>query len=273
MSELAKRIEAAAEVVKAKIGIAPEVAIILGTGLGEIAGEIENAVAVPYEDIPGFPKSDLAAHAGRFVAGTYAGKPTIVMDGRYHLYEGFTLDEVTLPVRVMRALGGQTLIVSNAAGGMNPLHEIGDIVIIEDHIGLFGPNVLVGENDDELGPRFPDMCAPYDPELLAKAEAVALDEGVRAHRGVYVWVTGPTLETRAEYRVLRGLGADIVGMSTVPEVIVAVHGGMRVLGFSVITDRCLPDALKPGNIEEIIAVANASGAKLARVIRRVVEEM
>jgi len=273
MSETAKRIEAAAKAVKAKIKVAPEVAIILGTGLGEIAGEIEDAVAVPYEDIPGFPKSDLAAHAGRFVAGTYAGKPTIVMDGRYHLYEGFTLDEVTLPVRVMRALGGQTLIVSNAAGGMNPLHEIGDIVIIEDHIGLFGPNVLVGENDDKLGPRFPDMCAPYDPELIQKAEAVALDEGVRAHRGVYVWVTGPTLETRAEYRVLRGLGADIVGMSTVPEVIVAVHGGMRVLGFSVITDQCLPDALKPGNIEEIIAVANASGAKLARVIKRVVAEM
>ncbi len=273
MSELRQTIDAAADAVRAKIGSEPEVAIILGTGLGGIAGEVEGAAEIPYEDIPGFPTSDLAAHAGRFVAGTYAGRPCIMMDGRFHLYEGFTLEQVTLPVRVMRALGAGTLIVSNAAGGLNPLHERGDIIVIDDHIGLFGPNVLIGPNDDELGVRFPDMCAPYDPELIALAEAAALAEGVRAHRGVYVWVTGPVLETRAEYRMLRMLGADVVGMSTVPEVQAAVHGGMRVLGFSVITDRCLPDCLVPAKIEEIIEVANESGAKLARVIRRVVEGM
>jgi purine-nucleoside phosphorylase len=273
VSALREKIERAAEAVRGKIDVEPGVAVILGTGLGVIAREIERAREVPYEDVPGLPRSDLAAHAGRFVAGTYAGKPVIVMDGRFHLYEGFTLEQVTLPVRIARALGAGTLVVSNAAGGMNPMHEIGDIVIIDDHIGLFGPNCLVGENDEKLGPRFVDMCAPYDPGLVAKAEAAALAEGVRAHRGVYVWVTGPTLETRAEYRMLRALGADVVGMSTVPEVVAASHGGMRVLGFSVITDRCLPDALASAKIEDIIAVANDSGAKLARVIRRIVAGM
>jgi purine-nucleoside phosphorylase len=273
VGELKQKIDAAADAVRAKAKLAPEVAVILGTGLGGIADDVEGAVAVPYEEIPGFPKSDLAAHAGRYVVGTYSGKPAVIMDGRFHLYEGFTLEEVTLPVRVTRALGAKTLIVSNAAGGLNPLHETGDIVIVDDHIGLFGPNVLVGPNDEALGPRFPDMCEPYDKGLVARAEAAALAEGVRAHRGVYVWVTGPTLETRAEYRMLRALGADVVGMSTVPEVIVAVHGGMRVLGFSVITDRCLPDALVPAKIKDIIEVANTSGAKLAKVIKRIVAEL
>jgi purine-nucleoside phosphorylase len=271
MGNLRKRIEDAAGAVRARTDIVPEAAIILGTGLGGIASDVEEAVQVPYAEVPGLPKSSLEGHAGRFVLGRLSGRNVIVMDGRFHLYEGFTLDEVTLPVRVARAMGARVLIVSNAAGGMNPMHEVGDIVIVEDHIGLFGPNVLVGENDDELGPRFPDMCEPYDRSLIAKAEALALDMGIRAHRGVYVWVTGPTLETRAEYRMLRLLGADVVGMSTVPEVIVAVHGGMRVVGFSVITDRCLPDALRPARIEEIIATANAAGQKLALLIRRLLE--
>jgi len=270
MASLSERIAAAADAVRARCKVVPDVAIILGTGLGRLASEVEDQVSIPYAEVPGFSDTTLEGHAGRFVAGSYAGRPVIVMDGRYHLYEGFSLDQVVLPVRVSRALGARTLVVSNAAGGLNPLHEVGDIVIIDDHIGLFGPNVLMGENDDRVGPRFPDMSRPYDPELVARAEAAALAEGVRAHRGVYVWVTGPSLETRAEYRMLRLLGADVVGMSTVPEVIAAVHCGMRVLGFSVITDRCLPDALEPAKIETIIAVADSSGAKLARVIRRVV---
>jgi purine-nucleoside phosphorylase len=273
MNDIKRKVDEAAAAVREKCDRRPEIGIILGTGLGDLAAAVEGAVAVPYEEIPGLPASDLAAHAGRFVLGVLEGKPVVVMDGRYHLYEGWTLEQVTMPVRIMRALGAETLVVSNAAGGMNPLHEVGDIVVIDDHIGLFGPNVLAGPNDPELGPRFPDMCRPYDPELLKMAEEACLAEGVRAHRGVYVWVTGPTLETRAEYRMLRLLGADVVGMSTVPEVVVAVHGGMRVLGFSVVTDRCLPDALCPAKIEEIIAVAGSSGAKLARVIRRVVREM
>jgi purine-nucleoside phosphorylase len=273
MSGLKETITAAADAVRAKTDLKPELAIILGTGLGATADDVVDPVVVSYDDIPGFPSGTLAGHAGRFVLGTYAGKPTVVMDGRFHLYEGFTMGEVTLPVRVMRELGASTLVISNAAGGLNPMHEVGDIVIIDDHIGLFGPNALIGENDDSLGPRFPDMSAPYDKELVAKAEAVAIQQNVRAHRGVYVWVTGPCLETRAEYRLLRAAGADVVGMSTVPEVLVAVHGGMRICAFSVITDRCLPDALVPGNIEEIIAVANSSGAKLASIIKQMATEM
>ncbi len=273
MSALKERIDLAVAAVRSKTDLAPEVAIILGTGLGELANDVAEPTAVPFEDISGFPGITLAGHAGRFVLGKLSGRPVVVMDGRYHFYEGYTLDQVTLPVRVMRALGAGTLIVSNAAGGMNPLHDVGDIVVIDDHIGLFGPNVLVGENDDDLGPRFPDMCEPYDKELIEKAQALALEMGIPVRRGVYVWVTGPTLETRAEYRVLRMLGADVVGMSTVPEVIAAVHGGMRVLGFSVVTDRCLPDALRPAKIEDIIKVANESGAKLASLIKRLVEEL
>jgi purine-nucleoside phosphorylase len=273
MATLKSRITEAAEAVRARTRVKPQVAIILGTGLGRIAADVAGQTVVAFADVPGFPTSNLEGHAGRFVIGTYAGKPTIVMDGRFHIYEGFSLDEVTLPIRVMRELGASVLVVSNAAGGLNPMHEVGDIVIIDDHIGLFGPNALVGENDDSLGPRFPDMSAPYDRDLIERAEAIAIARGVRAHRGVYVWVTGPSLETRAEYRMLRMLGSDVVGMSTVPEVMVAVHGGMRVCGFSVITDRCLPDALVPGRIEEIIATANKSGAKLAGIIKDLVAQL
>lgn len=273
MSQLKDKIDAAAAAVRDKTDLVPEVAVILGTGLGGLANDVADAVSVPYAEIPGFPEGTLEAHAGRFVLGKLEGKPVVVMDGRYHFYEGFTLEQVTLPVRVMRALGAGTLIASNAAGGMNPLHRAGDIIILDDHIGLFGPNVLAGENDETLGPRFPDMSSPYDPELAEKAYDIAMDEGIRAHKGVYVWVTGPSLETRAEYRMLHRLGADVVGMSTVPEVLVAVHGGMRVVGFSVITDTCLPDALKPARIEDIIEIANSSGAKLARIIKRLVKEM
>jgi purine-nucleoside phosphorylase len=195
------------------------------------------------------------------------------MEGRFHLYEGYSAAQVTFPIRVMKELGCSVLVVSNAAGGMNPLHEKGDLIVIEDHINMLGLNPLIGPNDDRLGPRFPDLIEPYDRGLQDLAMRVALEANIVAHRGVYVAVTGPNLETRAEYRFLRGIGADVVGMSTIPEVLVAVHTGMKVLGFSIITDRCLPDALEPVNITEIIAVANAAEAKLRTVVKGVLERL
>jgi purine-nucleoside phosphorylase len=249
------------------------VAIILGTGLDRLAQAIEKKTVISYRNIPGFPKPTLAHHVGELVLGRLGGQSVVAMNGRFHFYEGYTMPEVTFPVRVMKALGAGVLVVSNACGGMNPAYEPGDVFIIDDHINLLGANPLIGPNDDSLGPRFPDMCAPYDPALVALAQRLALAEGVRAHKGVYVAVAGPNLETRAEYRFLRGIGADVVGMSTVPEVLVAVHSGMRVLGLAVISDECLPDALKPANIEEIIRVANEAEPKLTRVLLRVLKEM
>ena len=261
--------EAAGKVVRKK----PRVGIILGTGLGQLGEEIRKSGQLSYRDIPHFPQSTVASHAGLFLAGELSGVPLVAMDGRFHLYEGYSAQEITLPVRVMRRLGAGILIVSNACGGMNPLHGRGDIVILDDHINLMGANPLAGPNDERLGPRFPDMSRPYDRALLEAAEAAARTAGVRAHRGVYAGVLGPNLETRAEYRYLRAIGADCVGMSTVPEVIVAVHAGMRVLGLSVITDRCLPDALEEANIEEIIRVANAAAPKLTRLVSRLIGEL
>lgn len=271
MSALLELVTRAAEVAGRIVRKKPRVGIILGTGLGALGEEIKKSGQASYKDIPGFPQSTVAGHAGKFVAGDLVGVPVVAMEGRFHLYEGYSVQEITLPVRVMRKLGAEVLIVSNACGGMNPLHERGDIVILEDHINLMPANPLVGPNDETLGPRFPDMSAPYDRELLLAAEAAALAEGIRAHRGVYVGVSGPNLETRAEYRFLRAIGADCVGMSTVPEVIVAVHAGMRVLGLSVITDRCLPDALAPAKIEDIIATANAAEPKLSAIVKRVLK--
>jgi purine-nucleoside phosphorylase len=251
----------------------PKVGIILGTGLGKLAGEIRSARERSYAEIPHFPQSTVASHAGKFVSGELAGVPVVGMEGRFHYYEGYSMEEITLPVRVMRLLGAEILVVSNACGGMNPMHCRGDIVLIEDHICLFPENPLRGPNDERLGPRFPDMSRPYDRTLLERAEAAALSAGIRAHRGVYVGVPGPNLETRAEYRFLRGIGADVVGMSTVPEVIVAVHAGMRVLGLSVITDVCLPDALEPARIEDIIAAANSAEPKLAAIVTGVLKSL
>ena len=271
MSELYDQIQEAASAVRAKWPGQPRVGIILGTGLGGLAEEIQADAAIPYENIPHFPHSTVESHAGRLVCGTLAGKTVVAMEGRFHYYEGYSLRQITLPVRVFQALGCDTLIVSNASGGMNPQHAKGDLMLIEDHINLMSDNPLIGKNDDRLGPRFPDMCHPYDPELIALAQRVALEEKIAAHKGVFVAVPGPNLETRAEYRFLRGIGADAVGMSTVPEVIVAVHGGLRVLGLSVITDMCLPDALEPVVLEEIIATANAAEKKLRVLVRRVIE--
>jgi purine-nucleoside phosphorylase len=250
----------------------PTIGIILGTGLGGLAEEIQNAVRIPYPDIPYFPSSTVESHAGRLVCGTLGGKAVMAMEGRFHFYEGYTLKQITFPVRVMKAMGCDILIVSNACGGMNPQWAKGDIMLIEDHINLLSDNPLIGKNDDRLGPRFPDMCHPYDVALLELAQRIALEEKIACHKGVFVAVPGPNLETRAEYRFLRLLGADVVGMSTVPEVIVGVHASMRVLGLSVITDMCLPDALEPAHLPDIIATANAAEKKVRVLVRRVVAE-
>jgi purine-nucleoside phosphorylase len=249
----------------------PRVGLILGTGLGGLAAQIQDATIVPYKSIPHFPESTVESHAGQLVCGTLKGVPVVAMEGRFHFYEGYSLTEVTFPVRVLKELGIEILIVTNAAGGMNPHFDLADVIIIEDHINLIGDNPLRGRNDDRLGPRFPDMSQPYDRALAELARKSALELGIPSHLGVFVAVAGPNLETRAEYRMLRGMGADLVGMSTVPEVIVAVHAGLRVLGFSIVTDLCLPDALEPADIKQIIAVANLGGAHLARLIPRIVE--
>lgn len=250
-----------------------QVGIILGTGLGALAREIAAEATISYAEVPHFPASTVESHAGQLVCGTLAGKAVVAMEGRFHLYEGYTPAQVTFPIRVLKELGCTTLVVSNAAGGMNPLHDVGDLIVIEDHINLMGINPLIGPNDDRLGVRFPDMIEPYDRGLQDLALGAARESNVVAHRGVYVAVTGPNLETRAEYRYLRAIGADVVGMSTVPEVIVAVHAGLKVLGFSIITDRCLPDALKPAKIEEILAVAREAEGKLRTVVTKVIERL
>jgi len=266
-------VERAADAVRARWGGRPRAGIILGTGLGGLAREIAVEAEVPYADIPGFPLSTVASHAGTLLLGTLEGCPVAAMSGRFHSYEGYRLSAIGLPVRVLRALGAETLIVSTAVGGMNPLWSPGDVMLIADHINLLGDNPLVGPNDDALGPRFPDMSAPYDPGLAAIARAVALEEHILLREGVYVAVPGPNLETRAEYRFLRAIGADVVGMSTVPEVIAAVHGGMKVLGLAVITDACLPDALEPAELSRIIATAGRAEPKLTALIRGVLRRL
>ena len=268
-----ERVERAADVVRARYARTPDAAVILGTGLGALAGRISVEATIDYRDIPGFPLSTVESHAGRLLCGTLAGKTVVAMQGRFHRYEGYSLSQVTFPVRVLRALGAETLVVSNACGGMHPLWAPGDLMLIADHINLIGDNPLIGPNDDRLGPRFPDMSEPYDRGLRALARAVALEHRVTLREGVYVAVPGPNLETRAEYRYLRGIGADVVGMSTVPEVIVAIHGGMRVLGISIITDQCLPDALEPATVEKIIAVAGRAEPNLTTLVCGVLERV
>ena len=272
-TSLFDRVQAAAEVVRRRSALVPEVGIILGTGLGGLAREIAVEAEVPYAEIPGFPLSTVETHAGKLLLGRLAGRPVVAMQGRFHRYEGYDLQQVTFPVRVMHALGARTLVVSNACGGMNPLWAPGDLVLLSDHINLLGDNPLVGPNDERLGPRFPDMSAPYDPELRTLARTVALDLGIVLREGVYVAVAGPNLETRAEYRMLRAVGADVVGMSTVPEVIVAGHQGMRTFGISIITDQCLPDALEPADIGRIIATAGRAEPRLTRLIIALVERL
>ena len=270
---LFQQVQNASSVVRTRTRLQPRVGIVLGTGLGGLADEISVDTAIPYQEIPGFPLSTVESHAGRLLLGRLGATPVVAMQGRFHRYEGYSLAEVTFPVRVMHALGAETLIVSNACGGMNPLWSPGDLVLLSDHINLLGDNPLIGTNDERLGPRFPDMSAPYDPELRAVARMVALELGIVLREGVYVAVPGPNLETRAEYRMLRTIGADVVGMSTVPEVIVAAHAGMRTVGISIITDQCLPDALEPANIERIIETARRAEPSLTRLISGLVERL
>ena len=273
MLDLYDQIQDAKRAVQQRWPGRPRFGIILGTGLGGLAQDIDAEAAIAYEEIPHFVGSTVESHAGRLVCGRLAGKTVVAMEGRVHFYENYSLQQITFPVRVMKALGCEVLIASNACGGLNPQYAKGDLMVIEDHINLMGDNPLIGKNDDRLGIRFPDMCHPYDPQLIALAQKVALAERIPAHKGVFVAVTGPNLETRAEYRFLRGIGADAVGMSTVPEAIVAVHAGLRTLGISIITDMCLPDALEPVVLADIIATANAAEKKLRVLVKRVLGEL
>lgn len=273
MLGLAPKIDAAAAAIREKWSGSPRVGLILGTGLGGLAEQIEEEAVIPYGDIPHFPTSTVESHAGQLVCGNLSGVSIAAMEGRFHFYEGYSMQDVTFPVRVMKALGIDVLIVTNAAGGMNPQHQLADLMIIEDQINLMGDNPLRGINDDNLGPRFPDMCEPYDQKLIALAESTALELGVRTQKGVFIAVTGPNLETRAEYRMLRGMGADVVGMSTVPEAIVAKHAGLRTLGFSIVTDLCMPDSLEPVDIAKILEVAAIGGERLAKLIPGILQRI
>ncbi len=271
MLGLAPQIREAADFIRSRWPRVPHAGIILGTGLGSLAEEIAAEAKLEYEAIPHFPRSTAVSHAGRLVCGLLDGVPVLAMEGRFHAYEGYPHQRITFPVRVMKALGANLLIVSNACGGLNPNYRAGDIMVIDDHINLMGGNPLIGVNDDALGPRFPDMSQPYDPVLIERALEIARRENFAAHRGVYVAVTGPNLETRAEYRFLRILGADVVGMSTVPEVLVAVHCGMRSLGLSAVTDMCLPDCLKPAVIHEILATAALAEPKMRTIVHGILQ--
>lgn len=267
------RIEEAVDVIRGRISIRPRVAIILGTGLGGLAQRIESPTVIDYRDIPGFPLSTVESHAGRLLVGHMAGQPVVAMQGRFHRYEGYSLQQATFPVRVMQRLGAQILVVSNACGGMHPDWHAGDLMLIADHINLLGDNPLIGPNDERLGPRFPDCSALYDQNLRDMAERIAASQGTTLREGVYVAVAGPNLETRAEYRMLREIGADVVGMSTVPEVLVAAHGGMSVLGISIITDMCIPETLEPASLDKILAVAAIAEPKLTSLVEAVVSEL
>lgn len=259
--------------IEGKSTIRPEIGIILGTGLGQLVDSIDIEKEIPYEQIPHFGQSTVESHAGKLIMGTLSGKPVMAMQGRFHYYEGFTLQQVVFPVRVMKFMGAHTLIVSNACGGINPLFKPGTIMAITDHINLLSDNPLIGSNDNRIGPRYPDMSEPYSNDLVNLVSKVALESGIRIERGVYAAMSGPCLETKAEYRMLKTLGADVIGMSTVPEVIAAVHCGLKVLGLSVITDSCLPDALEAADISKIIEIASEAEPKLVTIIEKVLLEI
>jgi len=266
-----RQVNEATEWVKSQVSDLPRVGLILGTGLGALAEEMDVVSSLPYDEVPHFPVSTVESHRGRLLMGTLEGVPVVAMQGRFHLYEGYSAHQVTFPVRVLSTLGIETLLISNAAGGMNPLYVRGDLMLLSDHINLQGFNPLEGPNVAEWGPRFPDMSEPYDSDLRQLAAGHALKLGIRLQEGVYVAVVGPNLETRAEYRFLRTIGADVVGMSTVPEVIVARHAGLRVMAISVVTDECFPDALEPVSMEEVIAAAGAAEPKLTAIMKAVVQ--
>jgi purine-nucleoside phosphorylase len=273
LSVLRNKIEQTVSFLRTKTDTKPVIGIILGTGLGALVEDIDIEIAIPYGEIPNFAISTVEFHEGKLIFGKLCGKSIVAMQGRFHYYEGYTMQQITFPVRVMKFLGVHTLLVSNACGGIKAEMRPGDIMLITDHINLFGDNPLIGENDDTLGPRFPDMSEPYAHDLIELAEEIAKKENLKVKKGVYAAMTGPNLETAAEYRFLRTIGADVVGMSTIPEDIVAIHSGMRVLGFSVITDACVPEELKPANIPEIIRTAKEAEPKLTLLIKKVVEKL
>lgn len=273
VEEFRKKRSEALTFIREKTDLRPNYMLILGTGLGQLADEMQIETEISYDEIPHFPVSTVESHAGKLLFGTLGGKEVVAMQGRFHYYEGYTMQQIAFPVRVLKENGADTLFVSNACGGMNPNFKRGDIMLIRDHINFLGDNPLIGPNDDELGPRFPDMSDPYTERLREIAQNVALEEAIPMHQGVYIALSGPMLETKSEYRFLRLLGADVVGMSTVPEVIAAVHMGMDVLGVSVITDECFPDSLQPVNIEEILDAAAMAEPKMTKVIIRVLEKL
>lgn len=273
MEKLFSMIQDAKRYIESKTRIKPGFGIILGTGLGKLADAIQADAVIPYETIPNFPLSTVEEHAGKLIMGTLSGKPVMAMQGRFHFYEGYSMQQIVFPIQVMKFMNVHTLIVSNACGGINPLFPPGTIMAITDHINLLGYNPLIGPNDNRIGSRFPDMSQPYSGELLDLVSRVALDNKIPLAKGVYASMTGPCLETRAEYRMLKILGADCIGMSTVPEVIAANHAGLKVLGLSVVTDACLPDALEPADIKKIIKTANDAEPKLVKIIEKVLEAL
>ncbi|WP_078578446.1 purine-nucleoside phosphorylase [Salipaludibacillus agaradhaerens] len=251
----------------------PEIGIILGSGLGDLADDIEEAVIIPYEDIPYFSKSDAQGHANQLVIGKLKGKTIVAMKGRYHYYEGYTLDEVTFPIRVMKALGIETLIVTNACGAVNTSFSPGDLMLITDHINLVGVNPLIGKNNEELGPRFPDVSQVYNKELRNMSKEIAKEQGITLREGVYGWWSGPVYETPAEIRMIRTLGGDAIGMSTVPETTVAVHAGLKVLGISCLTNMACGILDQPLSHQEVIEVAGQAKSKFIRFITEVVQKI
>jgi len=271
--KLADRINETTEVIKKYTNKNYEPGIILGTGLGGLVKDIQNPVEIDYAELPHFPLSTVESHNGKLIFGEINGKNVVVMQGRFHYYEGYSMQQITYPIRVFHRLGVKYLLVSNACGGMNPEYRRGDIMIMKDHINLLGDNPLIGKNEDEFGPRFPDMSEPYSNELIELAEEIANENGIKVHKGVYVAVPGPNLETRAEYRFLRNIGGDVVGMSTIPEDIVAVHQGTKVFGISIITDECFPDTLKPVSLSEIIEAAASTEPKMTLIIKELIKRI
>ena len=273
MEDLKAKVTESVEFINQKSKIKPKIAIILGTGLGRLAEDIEEKEIIPYSEIPNFPISTVQSHSGNLVLGKLGNKEVVAMQGRFHYYEGYSLKEVTFPVRVMKSLGADTIIISNAAGGMNRSFKRGDLMVITDHINLFGDNPLIGPNDEELGPRFPDMSEAYSKKLIELAKKVALKEKIRLQEGIYAGLTGPTLETPAEYRFLVKIGADAVGMSTVPEVIVANHMGMKVLGISCITDLAIDGVIEGVSLEEILQIASDAEPVMTKLVKKVIEKI
>ena len=273
MEVFRKQVEEATAFIQSKLKIQPKIGLILGTGLGGVAEAMENVAVISYNAIPHFPVSTVPSHESRLICGKWGEKPVIAMQGRFHLYEGYTPGQITFPIRVMKSLGVSTLIISAAAGGLNPQFQAGDLMLITDHINLTGHNPLRGPNLDEWGPRFPDMVEPYSGKLQDLAAKTALSERLSLQRGVYVGVLGPSLETAAETRFLRAIGADAVGMSVIMEVIAAVHCGMDVIGIAVITNVNLPDCYQPAVLEQIVATAEKAGPKLMHLVAKLLGQL